>query len=139
MILLAAGLAAAAGLELVARERLARFGRALVVAAPVEAALLLAANWREHASRGFGNVLVTATVLLLSGIVVGVVALVADRRVRAGRIGLGAVATCALVIDVLALVVTWSGTFPGEALRALLSLVFLTLLLSLLTPLAQRL
>jgi hypothetical protein len=43
-----------------------------------------------------------------------------------------------VVLDVLALVVTWVGSLPGDALRALLSLVFLTLLLALVTPLAQR-
>jgi hypothetical protein len=139
MIVLAAALAVVAGLELVARRRLAALACLIAAAAPVEAGLLLAANWREHASRPFGNVLVTATLFLLSGIVVSSVALVVDEASRLGRRGLRAVCACVAILDVLALVVTWSGALPGEALRALISLVFLTLVLALVTPLAQRL
>jgi hypothetical protein len=138
-ILLAAGVATLAGRELVERRRLAALGWALVATAPAEAALLLAANWREHVSRGYANVLVTATVLLLSGVVAGPLALVARRDSRAGRRGLAAVGACLVALDTVALVSTWTGSLPAESLRALLSLVFLTLLLALVTPLAQRL
>jgi CDP-diglyceride synthetase len=139
MIVLAASLAVVAGWELVARDRLAVLGWAVVASAPFDAGLLLAANWREHASRSFGGVLVTTTLFLLSGIVVSLVALVADARTRLGRRGFRAVCACIALLDVLALVVTWSGSLPGEALRALIALVFLTLVLALVTPLAQRL
>jgi hypothetical protein len=138
-IVLAAALALLCGLELSARRRLVVLGHTVTAAAPVEAAVLLAANWREHASGWFAHVLVTATVLLLSGIVVAGLALVADRRSPVGRRGFRAVCAAVLVLDVLSLVVTWSGSLPGEALRALLSLVVLTLVLALGTPLAQRL
>jgi hypothetical protein len=138
MVVLAAAVALVAGSELVARGRLVLVAWAMIASAPLEAGVLLAANWREHASRPFGNVLVTATLFLLSGIVVALLALVADRTSPLGRRGLRTLCAGVVVLDVLALVVTWVGSLPGDALRALLSLVFLTLLLALVTPLAQR-
>jgi hypothetical protein len=138
MVVLAAAVALVAGSELVARGRLVLVAWAMIASAPLEAGVLLAANWREHASRPFGNVLVTATLFLLSGIVVALLALVADRTSPLGRRALRTLCAGVVVLDVLALVVTWVGSLPGDALRALLSLVFLTLLLALVTPLAQR-
>jgi hypothetical protein len=138
MIVLAAAAAALAGAELVSRRRLTVLGRCVLAGAPAEAALLLAANWREHVSEPYARVLVTATLFLLSGLLVAMLGLLADPGSRAGRRGFAAVATCVGALDVLALVVIWSRSLPGEALRALLSLVFLTLVLSVLTPLVQR-
>jgi hypothetical protein len=138
MIALAAGAAALAGLQLVARRRLVALGWSVAVASPAEAATLLAANWQAHVDRTVASFVVTATVLLLSGLAVSTLALLVDGRAPVGGLGLAAVAASTAVIDVLALVITWAGSLPGEALRALISLVFLTILLYLLTVLAAR-
>jgi hypothetical protein len=138
MIALAAGTAALAGLELVARRRLVPLGFGVLVTAPAEAATLLAANWQAHVDRTVANGLVTATVFLLSGLAVSTLALVVEGRSAVGRLGLAAVAGSTAILDVLALAITWTGSLPGEALRALLSLVFLTIVLYLLTALAAR-
>jgi hypothetical protein len=135
---LAGGGAALAGLELVRRRRLVPLGWWLVASAPAEAGLLLAANWRTHVDPTVASGLVTATTLLLSGLVVGTLALLVDDRAPLGRLGLTAVAGCTVVVDALALVATWADSLTGEGLRALISLVFLTLLLYAATPLAQR-
>jgi hypothetical protein len=138
MIALAAAAAAFAGLELVERGRLVPLGWWVLVTAPAEAVTLLVANWREHVSQNYASGLITATVFLLSGLVVATLRLLVREGSRAGRAGFAAVTATTIALDVLALVVTWTHSLPQAALRGLLSLVFATLLLYLLTPLVQR-
>jgi hypothetical protein len=138
MIVLTAATGALAGLGLVARRELAGLGWWVALTAPAEAATLLAANWQEHVSEAYGSGLVTATLLLLSGLTVATLRLLVRLDSAAGRRGFAAVVLSTLTLDVLALVVTWTHSLPGPALSALLSLVLLTVLLYLLTPLVQR-
>ena len=138
MIVLACAAAVLAGTELVARRQLVPLGWWLVATAPAEASTLLVANWREHVSRSYGNGLITATALLLSGLVVATLRLVVHEESGLARAGFAAVVVSTVTLDILALVVTWSHSPPEEASRALLSLVFLTLLLYAATPVAQR-
>ena len=139
MIALASAAAVLAGLELVGRRKHVALGVVVAASAPAEAAVLLAANWREHVSEPYASGLVTATVFLLAGLVVATLALLVREGSRTGRAGFVAVSSTTAAATVLSLVVTWSRSLPGEALTALLSLVFVTLLLYAATPVAQRL
>jgi hypothetical protein len=139
MIVLAGAAAVLSGAHLVARRQLVPLGWWVAATAPAEAITLLVANWREHVSRAYADGLITATTLLLSGLAVATLRLVLHEDSGVARRGFAALVACTVALDVLALVVTWSHSLPDDALRALLSLVFLTLLLYVLTPLAQRL
>ena len=124
MILLASATAALAGLALVARGDLVPLGWLVLLAAPVEAGTLLAANWQEHVGETHAAVLVTLTVFLLAGLAVSTLRLLAGPS-----LGFRLVAATTAALVVLGLAVVWTHSLPPEALTAILSLVFLTVLL----------
>ena len=134
VILLAAATALLASAELTARRQLLALALATATAAPIAAALLLSANWKEHVSRLHADVLITATIVLLSTLVVSTFRLLLGRRAGPPFV---AVTAAILVVDAIGLVMTWLHETPGEALTALLGLILLATLVYVLAPLAR--
>ena len=137
-VLLGCAAAVLAGLQLAERRRLAPAARFLTLAAPVEAAVLLIGNWRDQASRAYVQVVVTAAVLLLAGLVVSTLRLIADDDRGAAAALFRAVCTMTAAVVVLGLVFAWSGESPEGPGRALLGLIGAIVVLYAATPLLAR-
>ncbi len=130
--------AALAGSELIARRRLSLLGWWMLATAPAELVTLLVANWKEHVSLDYANGLVTATVLLLSGLVVATLRLIVDIQAPAVVATFSSVVLATLVLDVLAIVLVWAHATPDVALRTMLALIVVIVVLYLLTPIVHR-
>jgi hypothetical protein len=139
VILLAAGSSMLAAAELIRRRRLGLFAWWVLLTAPIDAATLLVANWKDHVSELYARGLVTATVLLLAGLIVVTMRLFVRLELPIGWAAFSAEVLFTAVLVVLALVLTWAGSTPDGAVRVLLGLIAVVLVLYAGAPIAQSL